>query len=252
MRKKVRDEVTALMPDQVVFMYKKIIYKCCATLEEVIDFFSLIKNECDASTFPLIFIDGHGHKKCGLALPSGQYVDWDSLNSYLAEITLKACGQSTVIASFCFSMTAVERLSYEEPPPSPFYYGYPDEIAAGIIRQECSKLIEELLRSGTFEVSGKSMRLYSEYDHVTSLFVPLIAKFNQPKNFLEFFPDLSKNKLRTLLHSEIGEKFGTTKGLSEVLKRALDPKVLVPPILEKAMHNTERRSRLIEELVSQI
>ncbi len=233
-------------------MSKKIIYKCCATLEEVTDFFSLIKNECDASTFPLIFIDGHGDKKCGLALPSGQHLDWDSLNSYLAEITLKACGHSTVIASFCFSMTAVERLSYEKTLPSPFYYGYSDEIAAGIIRQDCSKLIEELLRRGTFDASGKNMKLYSEYDHVTSLVFPLIAKFNKPQDFPEFFQDLSKNKLRTLLHSEIGEKFGTTKGLSEVLKRTLDPKVLVPPILEKAMHNTERRSRLIEELISQI
>jgi hypothetical protein len=249
---KLRDEVTALMPDQVVFISEKIFHKCCSDLDEVKEFFSSIKDECNASTFPLIFIDGHGDKLYGLVLPSGEYLDWNSLNSHLAEVTLKAGGQSTVIASFCFSMTAVARPSYEEPLPSPFYYGYSDEIAAGVIRQDCSKLIEELLRRGTFDQSGKSIKLYSEYDHVTSLIAPLVAKFTHSQDFSEFHPYLSKNKLRTLLHAEIGAKFGTTKGLNEVLKKALDPKVLLAPILEKAMHNTERRSRLIDELISQI
>lgn len=249
---KLRDEVTSLMPDQVVFMSKKIFHKCCSDLDEVKEFFSLIKNECNASTFPLIFIDGHGDKLHGLVLPSGEYLDWDSLNSHLAEITLKACGHSTVIASFCFSMTAVARPSYEEPLPSPFFYGYPDEIAAGIIRKDCSKLIEELLRRGTFDVSGKSIKMYSEYDHVNPFIVSLIAKFNQPQNFPEFLPDLSKNKLRTLFHAEFGASFGTTKGLNKVLKKALDPKALVVTILEKIMHDTERKSRLIDELISQI
>lgn len=249
---KLVDEILALMPEQSQFISEKVFLLKCFTLEEVNKIFKLIEYDCNAETSPLIFIDGHGDKEQGLALPSGEYLGWDELNLALESVTLAAAGHSTVVASFCHSMTAVERPLYEKPLPTPFYFGYADEVIAGVVEEECQNIIEELLRSGAFIESGKTIQLYSEYTHVFPLISALLMKFLRSQEVVGKFPGLSKNHLRKTLHEEIGRSFGTTKGLNKVLSQAFDLRVLMGPVLATAMHATERRTRLLDELLVEI
>lgn len=249
---KIRDEVLALMPDQAKFISRQVFHVKCISLADIKSLFSSIKGECNLATTPLIFIDGHGHKQKGLVLSSGEFLSWIDLNLLLEGVTLSACGNSTVVASFCHSMTAAERLSFERPIPTPFYYGYADEVKAGVVENECLKIIEELLRTGTFEPARKTIQLYSEYDHVSPLVYTLIMKFLRPQKVANVFTDLSKSNLRASLHKDIGRDFGTTRGLNKVLAKILDPRVLIEPILTGAMHATERRDRLLKEIMDEI
>lgn len=248
----IKDKILASMPDQVPFISKKIFLQKCQTLEEANDFFKVIEQECNATTSPLIFLDGHGDKQRGLALPSGEFLSWDNFNLALEKITLAAAGHTTVVASFCYSMTAIARPSFEKPLPTPFYYGYADEVSAGTVEKECRDIINELLQTGKFVASGKTIQLYSEYDHVRELIASVLAMSFKPEKFVNKFPDLSKGKLRAMFHKEIGREFGTTKGLSRSLSQAFDPRVLIKPILEGAMHATERRTSLLAEVLSEI
>lgn len=249
---KVRDEILAQMPEQAPFISRQVFLRKTRTLNELSDLFKFIKQECNATTSPLIFFDGHGDKQRGLELPSGEFFGWADFNSELEKITSAAAGHSTVVASFCHSMEAVARPPLEKPLSTPFYYGYADEVPAGVVEKECESIIQELLETGTFIESGKTIQHFSEYDHVEMLIAPVLMKFLHPQKVVDKFPDLSKGNLRKLLHAEIGRDFGTTSGLNKILAQAFDPRVLVRSILEGAMHATERRTRLLAEILSGI
>lgn len=249
---KVRDEILALMPEQSPFISKQVFLRKTRTLNELSDLFKFIEQECDATTSPLIFLDGHGDKQRGLELPSGEFLGWADFNSELEKITGAAAGHSTVVASFCHSMAAVARPPLEKRLPTPFYYGYADEVPAGVVEKEGESIIQELLKTGTFVESGKAIQHFSEYDHVEMLIAPVLMKFLHPQKVFDKFPGLSKGNLRKLLHADIGRDFGTTKGLNKVLAQTLDPRILVRSIVEGAMHATERRTRLLTEILSGI
>jgi hypothetical protein len=249
---KVRDEILALMPEQAPFISKQVFLRSAKTLNELSELFKVIEQECNATTSPLIFFDGHGDKQRGLELPSGEFLSWTDFNAALETITIAAAGHSTVVASFCHSMAAVARPALEKPLPTPYYYGYADEVPAGVVEEEGARIIEELLKTGAFVESGKSIQHFSEYDHVEPLISVLLMKFLRSEQVVDKFTDLSKNNLRRILHDDIGRHFGTTKGLSKVLSRALDPRILIGPILEGAMHATERRTRLLAEVLQEI
>lgn len=249
---KIRDEILALMPEQAPFISKQVFLRSAKTLNELSELFKLIEQECNATTSPLIFFDGHGDKQRGLELPSGEFLSWTDFNAALETITIAAAGHSTVVASFCHSMAAVARPALEKPLPTPFYYGYADEVPAGVVEEEGARIIEELLKTGAFIESGKRIQHFSEYDHVEPLISVLLMKFLRPEQVKDKFTDLSKNNLRKLFHEEIGRDFGTTKGLNKVLSKALDPRVLLEPILTSTMYATERRTRLLAEVLQEI
>lgn len=249
---KIRDEILSLMPEQAPFISNQVFLCKIQNLVEINDLFKLIEQECNAATSPLIFFDGHGDKQRGLALPSGEFLSWADLNFSLEKITLAAAGHSTVVASFCYSMTAVARPSFEKPLPTPFYFGYKDEVKAEVVEKEGEKIIEEVLRAGYFIQADKKIRLYSEYVHAEHLISVLVMKFLRPQEVAGIFVDLSKNKLREMFHKEIGSQFGTTKGLNEILSQVFDPRILIESILTGAMHATERRTRLLAEVLHEI
>lgn len=240
------------MPEQAPFISKQVFLRKSQNLDEINDLFKLIEQESNATTSPMIFFDGHGDKQRGLALPSGEFLSWTDFNFSLEQITLAAAGHSTVVASFCHSMAAVARPSFEKPLPTPFYFGYEDEVKAEVVEKEGEKIIEEVLREGHFIQAGKKIRLYSEYVHVEPLISVLVMKFLRPQEVAGKFVDLSKNKLREMFHKDIGSEFGATKGLNDILSKALDPRILMESILTGAMHATERRTRLLAEVLREM
>lgn len=242
------DSIRAEIPEQADRLKEEVIHRKCRDAESIKSLFSSIKDECNSSTFPLIFFDGHGDKKQGLRLLSSEYIDWKSFNQYLEDITYAAHGNLTVVASFCNSMSALERPSFGKPLPCPFYYGYSDEVIAGVVRDESQLIIESLIKSGKVDLTDKNIELYSEYDHVISLISVLLAKFLQPQKYADNYPDLSKNKLREIIRDDIGAAFGKTAKLNQIVTKAFDISHVIPEIVENSMHDTERKDLLLKEV----
>jgi hypothetical protein len=247
----IRDEVLKKMPEQAEFIRHKIFHKKCHDLNSLKEVLMGIKEECDASTFPLIFIDGHGDKLQGLQVSSGEFLGWGSFNRYLEEITCAAHGNLTVVASFCHSMSALKRPDFGKPLPCPFYYGYADEVFAGDVEAESKGIIEELFQQGWLDERGKKIELYSEYTHVQLFIVPLIMMFIEPQRNVKKFPLLSKNKLKEKLRCEAA-KLGRAKGFNAHFSNVMNLPSLVEHFICISMHKTERRDKLIAEIVSQL
>lgn len=249
---KIMETILHEMSDQMDLLEERIVHKKCLDRQSIEEFFDLIKKECNSENLPLIFFDGHGDKEKGFQLSSGEFIDWDSFNKNLEEITYAAQGNLTVVASFCHSMSALKRPSFEKPLPCPFYYGYSDEVSASEVQDEGRLIIVSLIKFGKVDQADKKIKLYSEYDHVKDLISVLLAKFLRPQQNVNKFPELSKGKLRKNIQEYVGREVGVTVGLNKVFTQVFDVSVLIPEVLSKAMHNTERRQRLIEELLSQI
>jgi hypothetical protein len=148
-------------------------------------------------------------------------------------------------------MSALKAISYEKPLPAPFYYGYLSEISAGDIETEGRLIVTSLLRHGRFDSNGLKLTLHSEYDHAMQQISLLAAKFLRPQEYASDFPELSIGNLRKKLRSDIGREFGRTDGLNRVLSEALDIRKITGFVLSRVMYDTERRTRLEEELVAQ-
>lgn len=247
----VRDEVLCKMPDQAEFIKNQIFHKKCESLESVGSAFEEIKMECNSTTFPLIFIDGHGDKERGLQIASGEFLDWDSYNRHLEEVTYAAHGNLTVVASFCHSMSALEKPGFGKPLPCPFYYGYADEISAGDVEGESKGIIQALLQQGWLDESGKQIELYSEYTHVQLLIAPLIMMFTNPQENVKKFPLLSKNKLREIIQRDMA-KLGQTAGFNDFFSKVMNLPFLAIIFIFSSMHDTERREMFISEVVPQL
>jgi len=247
---RVRDEVLMKMPDQSRYLDEQIFHRKCMSATHFLRIFDEIEGVGDEKTFPLIFIDGHGDKQRGFQLPSGDYVEWGSFNSRLTRITLAAHGNLTVIASFCNSMSSVENLGIKKPPPSPFFYGYDDVVKAGEVEIEGYAIIESLVRGQRFYETGKKLKLYSEYDHALQLLRPLIALSSGNNSALRLYPELSKGNLRKVIQNYIGERAGKTSGVSRVTSDFFKNHAWVRPISEMVTYKTERRERLIADVIS--
>ncbi|MDV2114905.1 hypothetical protein [Alcaligenes faecalis] len=249
---KMLDEVLSLSPDlQPCISEKNSLFKC-TTLKEINQIFDAIEQLCNESISPLIFIDGHGDQQQGLSLPSGEYLNWNDLNLTLERITRAALGQSMVVASFCHSMSAIDKIPSGNLLPTPFYFGYEHRVQAGVVEEESKQIIEELLRSGRFIKSGKEIQLYSEYDHAIPAVCLVLKKFLYPQENAEIYTELSKNNLRKTLHKQLGNELGTTKGLSKAISKALNPKDFLGNFLESYMYNTERRRKLLDEILTSL
>ena len=168
------DEVIAKIPGQIEFLKNQVFHEKCTDLNSINKVFAQIKKECNLSTSSLIFIDGHGDKERGLQVASGEFLDWHSFNQNLEKITYAAHGHLTVVASFCHSMSALERPDFGKPLPCPFYYGYADEVSAGDVEAESKEIISSLIQKGWVDESKKKIELYTEYTHVQILLAPLI------------------------------------------------------------------------------
>ncbi|RZL03841.1 MAG: hypothetical protein EOP36_03090 [Rubrivivax sp.] len=248
----VRDEVLCKMPEQAEFINSQIFHKKCQDLNSIEAVFTEIKKECNSSTFPLIFFDAHGDKERGLQLSSGEYLDWDLFNLKLEEITYAAHGNLTVVASFCHSMSALKKPDFGKPLPCPFYYGYSDEVLAGDVENESKQLIQALIQHGKLDEKTMKIELYSEYKHAELLISPLIVKFTNPQGSASILPELSKNKLRQVLLRDLAKTFGTTKNFNKHFAKITYLPFLIEYIIRSSMHDTERRSRFIAEVVNQI
>lgn len=200
---------------------------------------------------PMVFIHGHVNKTDGLRLASGTYVPWSAYLDSLMCITTATGGELTVIAAFCHSMEIVPLLPNTGRLPFSFYYGYDGTITAGEVHDETAMLYRGFFRDGGRAGTDPTARLkhYSEFDHVEEVLRQFLALYGAHDEKRIAYPMLSKRKILKSTEQQFlaqGEPLG---GVRNNVIDAIGGAELVNEVLGKFMYETDRRSRLIREVI---
>lgn len=246
--------------DQITFISKptdrddrgRIHHLQCQNKQEFKKTFEKIISQCKQGTLPLIFIDGHGDSRKGLALPSGEFINWKYYCSLLNRVTSVTGGELTVVAAFCHSMAIKEMMPPGKRLPFAFYYGYTDEISAGLIQTETTLIHESLLKDGGQQLFEKleklTISLHSEYEHVQEILAPILLLAWAPNTLAKKLPELSRGKLRTQYERTSAAKGEPLSGKRKKFNQLIKGSSLASKVIEGTMHNTSRRERLLQEI----
>lgn len=228
----------------------------CQNKEDIKKSFNKIESICRQGALPLLFIDGHGDAHKGLALPSGEFINWKYYLSLLNRVISLTRGELTVVAAFCHSMAIKETLPKEKKLPFSFYYGYTNEVPAGVIETETKLIHESLIKDGGNRLheslSDLEISSYSEYEHARELIAYALLIAWDPETLAKIFPDLSLRKLRSQYEKELAKNRIPLSGKRKEFNEITRGKSLVSKIIKELMHETTRRERLLEEITQQM
>lgn len=232
----------------------KVLKKYCGTLNDFLACMAEIECNCKNGSQPLLFIDGHGDSKRGLAFSSGEFIEWNYYLDCLKKITDAANGELTVVAAFCHSFNAVKLLNNFEKLPFAFYYGYEGEVAAGLVAIESSEINRKVFvdRGKGLKKNPGSMMGYSEYDHAEKYYIPAISLMKNPEELAAAVPLLSSAKLRAQFDKLLARDGNSLSGSRKIFNEITRGHLLAVYLIEKYMHDTPRRKRLIDEVIRHI
>ncbi|XCY75435.1 hypothetical protein QLG25_02705 [Pseudomonas sp. CBR-F] len=213
--------------------------------------FNAINDVCNIGISPILIIDGHGDERRGLQMPSGEWVSWSSLLECFQAITKRTQGQLTAIVAACHSMAAVKLVRADNKLPFSFYYGYPSTIPAGVVQDETEEIYRSLLQDrGKVLVSGHNLKIqsFSEYDHITPALASALLLSKSPMLSAKIQPELSRNKLNKELSVAMAQAERPLTGTRRRINEMLDSGELAMRIVRNLMHDTERLTRVIEDI----
>lgn len=189
-----QEQIYDLLPNEDI-NNNKIIREQCLNRDNFIKVMKNISNPCKKGLAPLIHIHGHGDKSKGLSFPSGEYISWSCLMENFMIITENARGETTIILSSCYSYQVVTEFlkEYEKNMgiihrlPFGFFYGYEDEVSAGIVEDEAKYIHYSLLKD---ENAGEKIMnnppekisIFSEYDYIDLYFYNWLCTIGQKKS----------------------------------------------------------------------
>ncbi|QXG29315.1 hypothetical protein [Pseudomonas viridiflava] len=213
--------------------------------------FHEINEVCDIGISPILIIDGHGDERRGMRMPNGEWVTWNSLLNFFQAIIERTQGQLTVIVAACHSMAAVKLVSADKKLPFSFYYGYPSKIPAGVVQDETEEIYRSLLLDqGRILINGHHLKIksFSEYDHITPVLASSLLLSKSPMLSAKIQPELSRNKLNQELSVAMARAHRPLTGTKRRINAMLESGELVVRAVSSRMHDTERLTRLIEDI----
>ncbi|QZA95997.1 hypothetical protein K3369_19750 [Pseudomonas mandelii] len=189
-------------------------------------------------------------------MPSGESVSWDIYLRDLRAITYAARGELTVIAAFCYSLAVKPMLiGKSEKLPFAFYFGYANEISAGVVERETKILYESLLRSGgeTLQEQGLELSCFSEYDHAIEAIAEVVMMDTAPKTLIAIDSRFSRSKLRARVGRDLAAEGVKMAGVGKAINKAIaNPKALAIKLIEGVMHDTDRRRHFIRDVLKEM
>ncbi|HHQ4525101.1 TPA: hypothetical protein ACSP1O_003028 [Aeromonas veronii] len=204
---------------------------------------------------PLLLIYGHGDKKKGLKLPSGEFINWDLLSSCLDEIVSLSLGELTVIGAFCHSYQIIEK--YENrltgKLPFSFYYGYSKEISFGEVEEDILNIVRSVILYGgeDFKIEKTCFSSYSEYDYIAPITSISIMLAKDPEQIHKLNDRLSGLiSIRSLKEAFLSTSTFPVGEAKHAFNKVVRSFSLTEALILEYMHDTERRQFLLEDLKS--
>ncbi|MCK9814596.1 hypothetical protein M1B35_10785 [Pseudomonas sp. MAFF 302046] len=248
----IRDELMSLPKKGFQTDSSRVVHLRCQTREDWDRGLNKIRDVCKNGLLPLLFIDGHGDERRGLLLPSGEPVSWEIYLRDLRAITYAARGELTVIAAFCYSLAIKPMLKGKnEKLPFAFYFGYTNEISAGIVEKETRILYESLLRNGggTLQEEILELACFDEYDHAIDAIAHVVMMETAPRTLVAIDPRFSRAKLRAKVGKDLAADGVKMAGYGKVINKVIrNPKALAIKLIEDVMHDTNRRRDFIRNI----
>jgi hypothetical protein len=248
----IRDELMSLPEKEYQADSSRVVYLRCQTREDWDRGLNKIRDVCKSGLLPLLFIDGHGDERRGLLMPSGESVSWEIYLRDLRAITYAARGELTVIAAFCYSLAIKPMLKGKhEKLPFAFYFGYTNEISAGIVEKETRILYESLLRNGggTLQEEVLELACFDEYEHAIDAIAHVVMMETAPKTLVAIDPLFSRAKIRAKVDKSLAADGVKMAGCRKVINKAIrNPKAIAIKFIEDVMHDTNRRTDFIRNI----
>ncbi len=223
----------------------------CSTRENFNQVKLIIKEYSSKGYSPLIHIHGHGDKQKGVKLPcSNDYITWDEFINFFSEIKSKE-GNLTVIMSCCFSYTIVDLIyqSQKIPLPVAFFYGYKDEIYAGIVQDETKLINDSFLKDGgkdggkslmeLMEQNNLSIKKFSEYDYMNELVCIILSEY-----------EIGKMRENVVLSMPKDMASFARKQFNQCIRD--NPLPFIEKISAQIIQNTTRRTMYMNSIKKQI
>jgi bacterioferritin (cytochrome b1) len=246
------DELMSLPPSGFQADTSRVVHLRCQTREDWDKGLNKIRDVCKNGLSPLLFIDGHGDERRGLLMPSGESVSWEIYLRDLRAITYAARGELTVIAAFCYSLAVKPMLKGKKGKlPFAFYFGYANEISAGIVEKETRILYESLLRNGGETLQDEVLELscFDEYEHAIDAIAHVVMMQTAPRMLVSIDPRFSRAKLRAKVGRDLAAEGVKMAGYGKAINKAIrNPKALAMKLIEDVMHDTDRRRDFIRDI----
>lgn len=233
----------------------------CNGLEDFENQIKKIQALCRKGINPLLYIHGHGDEIKGLKFLSNEFISWHDLMEFFKEITLAAKGETTIVMSCCYSFNVVNAFldKYEKEkqviclPPFAFFYGYYDEISAGIVDDEAQYISKSVIYDGGEMIMENldklNISLYSEYDYVDGMLAFTLHMMQSQMPNEPVIADLSAKKFKADIiknNKDNGIPFKSSRDFLKSIQQ--NPKPLLENIIQQAMYDTNRRKMYLEAL----
>lgn len=235
--------------------------KKCDNLSDFINEIERIYSLCVNGVRPLIHIHGHGNKIKGLQFFSNEFISWHDLMEWFKKITYTAQGETTIVMSSCYSFNVVHAFldKYEKelqiisPVPFAFFYGYHDEIPAGIIDDEAKYISESVIYDGGKSIMDNldklKISLYSEYDYIDGMLAFVLHMMQSQEPNTSIIADLSAKKFKEQIikkNKDNGIPFKFSRNFLKDIKN--NPMLILEGIVNNAMYDTNRKKMYLEVL----
>lgn len=253
------EQIIDLLPPGIGKKKNRVYRERCLDLSSFYNFMKKISDLCKQEAAPLIHIHGHGNKNEGLQLTDG-FVSWYDLMEKLREITINANGETTIIASFCYSYQIVNaflnKCKNQDHEilrvPFGFFYGYRNEISAGVVEQESKCINKSILQNGgqgIMDNPPKNITQYSEYNYIDEQIAYCLYLVNQKTPNSMKIDNFSLGNIRENILRK-GRERGIPFDYSRKYFNSLrdNPKPLLKNIIEYVMYDTERKLKYLEAI----
>lgn len=201
------DQIYDLLPNEQL-NNERIVRIKCLDKTSFIEAIDRITNSCKKGFCPLIHIHGHGDKTQGFEVQSKEFIPWYDLVKKFMTITKRCEGETTIFLSACYSYQVVHEFlnTYEKQKgvicrlPFGFFYGYKEEVPAGIVDDEAKYIINSILQDGGKNIilnPPKEISLYSEYIYINKYLSYAISAMRKEELDPLTTQDISLKKIRT-------------------------------------------------------
>lgn len=195
---------------------------------------------------PLIHIHGHGNKDKGIKISdSNNYISWDEFIDFFAQSKSKE-GNLTVVMSSCFSYRIVDfiykKYDLNNYLPVTVFYGYENEISAGIVEKEIKIINDSFLRDGgKLLMENKSLKIkhFSEYEYMNNVISIILSEHEIGKKRNDLVKSLPK-EMTLFARKYFNENFRD------------NPYPLIERLANRIIQNTNDRKRYLDYIKSQI
>lgn len=218
----------------------------CYTKENFEQVKNTIQDYSQKGFSPLIHIHGHGDKDKGVKISdSNNYIPWDEFIDFFAQIKSQE-GNLTVIMSCCFSYRIVDfiykKYDCSNYLPVTVFYGYENEISAGILENEI-----KIINDSFFKDGGKSLmenrelkiKCFSEYRYMNYIVSRILSEHEIGKTRDNFVKSVPK-KMITLARKYFNERVRN------------NPYPLIEKLANKIIQNTNDRKKYLDYIHHQI